>query len=149
MTDPVLSSLLRINRQRLRFLRHSALNPNRYVGVMHLVVGYVGRSPGASQEDIVCFYALDKASVARAARRLEDMGHIRREIDPDNRRQYRLFLTEAGEEMFAVIGRAHEDFQRRLSAGFSPEDWAQLAGLLQRLEENIRFGQPCQGRPHG
>ena len=63
--DPVLSSLLRINRQRMRALRRS-LAPYQYVGVMHLIVLYTGRSPGARQEDIACFYALDKTSVARA-----------------------------------------------------------------------------------
>lgn len=64
MTDPVLSSLLKINRQRMRILRHTVLTPNGYVGVMHLIVLYIGRHPGASQEDVVSFFALDKASVA-------------------------------------------------------------------------------------
>ena len=67
MTDPVLSSLLRINRQRIKTLRRTVLNPNGYVGVMHLIVLYAGRHPGASQEDVVAFFALDKASVARGA----------------------------------------------------------------------------------
>lgn len=136
MTDPVLSSLLRINRQRIKALRRDALNPNGYVGAMHLIVLYIGRNPGASQEDVVDYFALDKASVARGARRLEELGHLRREQDPDDRRQYRLFLTEGGREMRRVIDRAHLDFQRQLSRGVSPEDWAQLAILLGRLEEN-------------
>ena len=134
MTDPVLSSLLRINRQRLRALRRS-LAPYRYVGVMHLIVLYTHRSPGARQEDIACFYALDKTSVARDARRLEDMGHLRREIDPGNRRQYQLFLTEQGEQMLPVLDQAFDAFQERLSASLSPEDWQTLTDLLERLEK--------------
>ena len=47
-----------------------------------------------------------------------------------------MYLTEAGEEMLAVIDRAYEDFQSRLAAGFSPEEWALLTALLARLEEN-------------
>lgn len=136
MTDPVLSSLLKINRQRMRILRHTVLTPNGYVGVMHLIVLYIGRHSGASQEDVVSFFALDKASVARSARRLEDLGHIRRAPDPENRRQYQLYLTPAGEEMLAVLDQATQRFQRQLSAGVSPEDWRTLAGLLQQLEEN-------------
>lgn len=143
MSDPVLSSLLKINRQRMRILRRTTLNPHRYVGVMHLIVLYIGRHPGASQEDVVCFYALDKASVARSARRLEDMGHIRRAPDPENRRQYQLYLTPAGEEMRSVLDDATQRFQRQLSAGIAPEDWQLLAGLLQRLEENSRL-DPAQ-----
>ena len=138
MTDPVLSSLLKINRQRMRILRHTVLTPNGYVGVMHLIVLYIGRHPGASHEDVVSFFALDKASLARSARRLEDLGHIRRAPDPENRRQYQLYLTPAGEEMLAVLDQATQRFQRQLSAGVSPEDWRTLAGLLQQLEENSR-----------
>lgn len=135
MRDSVLSSLLRINRQRMRVLRQ-ALAPHGYVGSMHLIVLYVRRHPGASQEEAASFYAMDKTSVARDARRLEDMGHIRRAFAPDNRRQYQLFLTEAGQAMAEVIDRTHEAFQRRLSAGISGEDWRTLAELLGRLEEN-------------
>ena len=135
MLHAALSSLLRIDRHRRRALR-KALAPCQYVGTMHLIVRYISRNPGASQEEIACFFALDKASAARDAKRLEDMGHIRREIDPSNRRQYRLYLTEAGEEMLAVIDRAYEDFQSRLAAGFSPEGWGLLTAPLARLGEN-------------
>ena len=135
MRDSVLSSLLRINRQRMRALRQ-ALAPYGYVGGMHLIVLYIRRKPGASQEEVAGFYAVDKTSVARDARRLEDMGHIRRAVAIDNRRQYQLFLTEAGQAMAAVIDGVHEAFQRRLSEGISGEDWRILADLLARLEEN-------------
>ena len=143
MTGSVLSSLLRINRQRLRILRRTVLIPNGYVGVMHLIVLYVGRYPGASQDDVVNFFALDKAGVARGARRLEEMGHLRRTQDPQNRRQNQLSLTPAGEEMLRHINAADDRFQRQLSRGVSDEDWAQLSSLLHRLEENSRCEPGC------
>ena len=142
MSDPVLSSLLRINRQRIRVLRNDVLTPNQSVGIMHLIVLYTGSHPGANQEEIVNFFALDKTSVARGARRLEEMGHLCRTQDPDNRRQYQLFLTPAGKEMREVIEHAHNSFQQQLSGGISSEDWALLASLLQRLEENVCLDPP-------
>lgn len=135
MPDAVMGSLLRINRQRLRALRQ-ALAPIQYVGVMHLIMTYANRHPGASQEEIACFYAVDKTSVARDARRLEDMGHLRREVDPENRRQYKLYLTERGQEVLPVICHAYDSFAAKLSAGISPEDWQQLQRLLKLLEDN-------------
>ena len=136
MEQSVLSSLLRINRHRRRALK-CALAPYQYVGVMHLIVLYVSRHPGSSQEEITCFYTLDKASVARDARRLEDLGHIERVVTPENRRQYKLFLTEAGCDMIRVIDRASEQFQQTLAAHISAEDWKRLEILLRRLEENV------------
>lgn len=136
MKKSVLSSLLRINRHYRRFLR-CALLPYHYIGVMHLILVYTGRHPGTSQEEIACFFALDKTSVARDARRLEELGHLERRTIPENRRQYQLFLTDAGREMIGNIDGIMEQYQQTLSAGISPEDWQCLAGLLTRLEENI------------
>ena len=137
MGDPVVISLLRINRQRMLALRR-VLTPRGYVGFMHLILQYAFRHPGASQEEIACFYALDKASVARDARRLEDLGHIRRQTAPENRRQYQLFVTPEGEAMKSVIDEAYRAFQRRLSNGISPEDWQKLTELLAVAERNSR-----------
>lgn len=136
MEKSVMSSLLRINRCHRKALK-CALAPYQYVGVMHLIVLYVSRHPGSSQEEITGFYALDKASVARDARRLEDLGHIERNIIPENRRQYKLFLTDAGRDMIRIIDRAEEQFQKSLAVSISPEDWGQLELLLKRLEENV------------
>lgn len=136
MEKSVLSSLLRINCYHRRALKR-ALAPYRYVGVMHLIVLYISRRPGSSQEEIAGFYALDKASVARDARRLEDLGHIERTKPPENRRQYKLFLTDAGRDMIRIIDRATGQFQQSMASGIFPEDWKQLAVLLRRLEENV------------
>ena len=125
MTDPVMSSLLRINRQRLYFLQRTILNSHGYVGAMHLI-----------QDGIANFFCLDKTSVARGARRLEEMGHLRRAQDPENRRQYQLFLTPEGEEMLEKIEHAYDRFQEKLADGISVEDWTLLSSLLRRLEDN-------------
>jgi len=135
MPDPVLCSLLRIDRMRLRALRRD-LAPYGYGGVMHLILHCVSSDPGVSQEQVACFFALDKTSVARDARKLEEMGHIRREIDPANRRRYRMYLTAEGEQMMQTIFRAYDDFARKLSEGLPQEDWQQLKRILGRLEEN-------------
>ena len=135
MPDPVLCSLLRINRIRMRVLRQE-LAPYGYSGVMHLIVRYVSRYPGASQDDIAAFYALDKTGVARDARRLEELGHIRRTVHPENRRKYQLHLTEEGSRMTEVICRAYDAFAQALTVGVSPGEWEQLRRLLQQLEQN-------------
>ncbi len=135
MTNSVVTSLLRINRQRMVALRRE-LSPYGYVGYMHLILIYTARNPGASQEEIAAFYALDKASTARDARRLEDAGHIRRQTNPDNRRQYQLFVTEAGKAMVEIINETHRKFQERLSAHISPKDWEKLTELLAVAEAN-------------
>ena len=135
MADPVLMSLLRINRKRLAHIRKN-LAPYKYSGTMHLISLYIKRNPGASQEEIACFHGVDKSTVARDARRLEDMGHIRRETSPDDRRQYKLYLTEEGEKFLPMIKEAHDDFARKLAAGLTEEERNTLGELLSKLEKN-------------
>ncbi len=139
MPNPVLASLLRINRQRMRQLRQE-LEPYSYVGTMHLIVLYTRRNPGASQEEIAQHYALDKASVARDARRLEEMGHIRRQMDPKDRRQYQLYLTEAGRRLLPVLDGVQERFAEQISQGMTPEEWETLIRLLGQVEQNCFSG---------
>lgn len=135
MKRTVLSQLLRFNCYQRHVVKRG-LAPYQYVGVMHLIVHYVNRNPGASQEEIASFYGLDKTSVARDARRLEDLGHIERIISRENRRQYQIFLTEPGVKMIQIINEELDKLQKELSKGFTQEEWEQLSALLERLVEN-------------
>ncbi len=55
------------------------------------------------QETLVRHYHLDKGTIARAVKKLEDAGYIRRIVDPANRRAVRLFLTEKGEQAAPIL----------------------------------------------
>lgn len=134
MNTSVLLSLIHINSRRIRSLK-AKIAPYGYTGTMHLIVLYIRRHPGSRQEDIAGYYALDKSSVARDARRLEELRHIVRRIDPENRRQYQLDLTPAGEEFVHFLDQIHEEYEEKLRSEFSEEEWAELTHLLKRMEE--------------
>jgi DNA-binding MarR family transcriptional regulator len=52
-----------------------------------------------NQESISKRCNINKGAVARAVKKLEDKGLVRREIDENNRRQNKLSLTKEGEEI--------------------------------------------------
>lgn len=56
-----------------------------------------------NQESISKRCNINKGAVARAVKKLEDKGLVRREIDENNRRQNKLSLTAEGEE---ILGKA-------------------------------------------
>ncbi len=136
MNNYVLSKLIRINRHWVHFCRN-ALAPYKYIGVMHLILIYINKYPGASQEEISAFYALDKTGVARDAQRLEEMGHIQRQTDPESRRRYKLYLTGDGKKMIDVINNIYSGFQNRLSECMSAEDWERLSALLECIDKSL------------
>lgn len=137
MPDPILLHLIRINRYRLRGLR-KVLAPHGYTGSMHLILSHVCRESGASQEQIACYYALDKTAVARDARRLEELGHIVRSTVPEDRRRYALHPTDAGREMYAVICEYYDALAKTLQEDLSAEERDSLQQTLARIAQKIK-----------
>jgi DNA-binding MarR family transcriptional regulator len=73
---------------------------------------FLSRKEGIPQETLVRYFRLDKATIARAVKRLEDDGFVCRQIAPGNRRAYGLFLTGKGKEFrdeLRAIDAAWED----------------------------------------
>lgn len=103
---------------------------------MHIVLLGVRRHPGISQEFLAELYYIDKASVARCARRLEELSFLRREISPLDRRVYELTLTPLGEELAGKIQCHSDAWSRQLAAGFTDEERATALALLSRMSEN-------------
>lgn len=131
----LLCYLTRLNRRRNAYLRQ-ALAPYQYVGIMHLLMRYISQHPGASQDEVREYYSLDKTSVCRDARRLEELGHLRRQIDESNRRQNQLFLTPEGEAFLPVINAAYDAFSQKLVGDMTEQELDTLLALLKKLDEN-------------
>lgn len=136
MTDPVLSSLMCLNRRRIQMLKQAIL-PYHYMGVMHMIVLHIRNHPGASQEEIASFFALDKTSVARDTKRLEEMHHIYRVPNQADRRQNQLYLTEEGEAFLPILDQIHQEIIQKMSRDLSAEEWATLGTLLEKVNHNL------------
>jgi DNA-binding MarR family transcriptional regulator len=74
------------------------------------------------------------------------MGYIRRETDPEDRRQYNLFLTDKGKELAPVISGLLGEWSRIMSTDMSDEDRHTAMKLLDKMLENGKsfFTDPSQ-----
>ncbi|ADN37437.1 transcriptional regulator, MarR family [Methanolacinia petrolearia DSM 11571] len=88
-----------------------------------------------TQDRIAELFYLDKGTVARAVRKLEDSGYICRTQDPDNRRAHRLSLTEKGEKILPYIKEIANKWDKDVCKGFSPEDLDKFNSLLRTICE--------------
>jgi DNA-binding MarR family transcriptional regulator len=83
-----------------------------------------------SQRELAERLRLEKSTVSRMAADLERKGLLVRERDPDNRRLYRLLLTDHGREVRARMAAAfHERYVRWVAAMSRTEREALLTGL--------------------
>lgn len=96
-----------------------------------------------TQEALARHFHVDKAAIARAARRLEESGFIRREVDPADRRAVRLFLTTRGEEVIPELARYGREWEDAVTAGLDSSEQAQLRSLLTRMVSSCDRGECC------
>ena len=69
---------------------------------------------------------------------LEQQGLVHRWRDAGNRRGQQAALTEAGEELFARLRQVAAAHDRRLRSHLTDEETAQLAELLEKLQDGIQ-----------
>jgi DNA-binding MarR family transcriptional regulator len=67
--------------------------------------------------------------------RLADRGYLTRELDPADRRSFRLPLTEAGQAVAARVLAAVADLEREAMAGLSATQIAGFHAVLTALQE--------------
>ncbi|EAG1403767.1 MarR family transcriptional regulator [Listeria monocytogenes] len=94
------------------------------------------KEDGISQESMAKRFMVDKASVTRHIKRLEELGMIRREIDSKDRRIQRIFVTETGFQMRDLIEEVTAEWSALLTANFSEKEKDDLMHLIGRLSDN-------------
>ncbi|MBC1622821.1 MarR family transcriptional regulator [Listeria welshimeri] len=94
------------------------------------------KEDGISQESMAKRFMVDKASVTRHIKRLEELGMIRREMDTKDRRIQRIFVTDTGYQMRDLIEEVTKEWSARLTAGFSEKEKDDLMHLIGRLSDN-------------
>jgi MarR family transcriptional regulator for hemolysin len=89
------------------------------------------------QRDLANAVGIEGPTLTHHLNRMEESGLVVRTRDPENRRVHRVELTAAGDAMFHTLRQAVVGFDRRLRAGLSASELANLSGLLARLQHNV------------
>ncbi len=124
-----------LNRLRKRFMAER-LRGYGLSGSMYMFINSLERNPGISQDFLVERFFMDKGNVARGAKKLEELGYIRREIDSSDRRRYNLFLTEEGHALVPVIRKYLTEWSELISKNFTDEERETAIELLDRMVDN-------------
>jgi DNA-binding MarR family transcriptional regulator len=98
--------------------------------------------PGA----LAAHFHLDASTISRQIASLEKTGLITRETDAEDRRAYRLRLTERGRDVLTTTRAERRGVVRDLLQSWSPEDVARFASLLAAF--NAGLGTQVAPDPH-
>ena len=98
---------------------------------------YLSHHPDATQDDIAMRLCIDKAAIARAFRKLEEEGIVRRMPDEENRRRVRLLLTEKGGITVRESTAIADAIDREITAGLTRAAHGQFVASLRTVAQTI------------
>ena len=94
--------------------------------------------PGASQKALAEVLEVRPMSVLRVIDGLQARGLLRREVDPDDRRALRLFLTRPGETTVARIWRLLDEIVAEAGGNMGADARRRLVRLLVALSDGMQ-----------
>jgi DNA-binding MarR family transcriptional regulator len=97
----------------------------------------VNHGNGLSQEEITHALEIDKATTARALKKLEDNGYIERKSDEKDKRIKRVFLTEKGADIKDELKKTAEKWEEKVTHGIPKEKIETFLEVLDKMKDNI------------
>lgn len=101
------------------------------------VMFWLGRQPGSKQVELAEKLDVEPITAGRTIDRLEEAGLVERRPDPEDRRAWRLYLTETAEPMVERLRVIGEDVLAEVFEGVDPNETAALRRTLERLRDNV------------
>lgn len=92
---------------------------------------------GVNQSALADDLCIQPATLTRTLDRLERVGYVQRQPDPDDRRASRVYLTEAGRTLQSQIKAVLEEVEALTFANLTTEEQLLLRRLLMQIEGNL------------
>jgi DNA-binding MarR family transcriptional regulator len=116
----------------LSLLQQFGLSNTRYHTLMHL-----HKHPGLSQNELSEKLLCTKGNTTRIVKSMEENGYITRQVDPEDNRALRLYLTPAGEELRKRADKAYQDLNERRFSCLCDLEQGGLHENLDALNEHL------------
>lgn len=111
---------------------HPNLDPNAYGLLL-----WLRRADASRLTDLAARLGVGKGTLSRQINALEALGLVRREPDPDDRRAWRLSLTEEGQRRFDAARSSRLAEFRRILESWPRRDVEDFGRLLARFNDAL------------
>ena len=102
-----------------------------------LMMMYLYYPDGCSQEELISKLEIDRSNVGRSLKKLEQLGYIERETDSQDRRAYRVFLTENSDSIRMQLYQIRETLYTTISTAMTQQEFTLLLQLLKKTDKHI------------
>ena len=97
------------------------------------IMMYLLKHQNVTQETLARHFHIDRGTIARSVKKLEDAGYIIRTIDPENRRAVRLFLSEQGRTITPELIRIDTNWEETVSTTLTGPEKMQFREILMKV----------------
>ncbi len=136
--DDLLGTLIHDVAHLLRHEIDRRLKPHNLTRVKWLALGIIANGPDLTQAELAQELELGNAAVGRLVDRLVQRGFVLRKPDPDDRRAYRLSLTQTARHLLDQLKDTATQLRGDVLNGFSASEVKTLNKGLNKLEENLK-----------
>jgi Transcriptional regulators len=116
-------------------------------GGLFMILLTISFNDGINQEQISDYLKIDKATTAKAVKRLECEQYVRREIDADDKRINRVYITETAVEAVAEIKKALAEWDGIIREGIPDEDYQKTQETLHKMLRNAYYNSASHNKP--
>ncbi len=101
------------------------------------LLGYVAEFGETTQTRLADHLGIGRAAIGSVVDHLEQRGLVERHPDPDDRRVWRVGITDDGREMVERIDAVDRQLRGELRYGIGREERQALAWVMTRLQQNL------------
>ena len=112
-------------------LRHYNIGSGQFIFLVVLL-----KNDGVSQEELSSRLDIDKATTARAVKRLEEEEYVVRRVDAHDRRVYRVYVTQKALDIRPVIHNVLSKWADILASGLTQKEIDLALKLLKKISNN-------------
>lgn len=102
-----------------------------------LVLMHLTAHGTSNQESIAASLDIDKGAITKTIAKLEAKGYVVRELNPNNRREKIVALTNNAQPAIDALKQSFDNLQETIFKGLSAEEIAQMSSGLARIAANL------------
>jgi len=121
---------IKVHQQTL--LKPFSITPDEFA-ILHIVSVHAG----AVQKEIAKQLQKDQSRITRMVDKLESLGYVARQMDPEDRRAFKIVLEEKGREVHEALSKHYYAYEEVGFQGFESYEREMLVRLIERFCNNL------------
>lgn len=135
MISRALNNVLFVSRVNGTFRRKN-ISEKSLLPSHQMMISFICRHEGCSQDMMVMSMGLDKSMVARRIAELEKMEYVYRQISPQDARVRLVYPTEKAKELYPEIHIMYSSFTDQVLDGLTEEEIETLNTISEKMRAN-------------